>query len=48
MITDNLINSTVIKDHNSKVAQANVKKPNNNERDFNKDKKKNKKNCEIF
>lgn len=49
MITDNLINSTVIKDHNAKVAQINTTKKQNVERDFAKDKKKgNKKNCTIF
>ena len=48
MITDNLINSTVIKDHNTKVAQGNTKKPMPSEKDFAKDKRKNKKNCEIF
>lgn len=48
MITDNIINSTVIKDYNTKVAQANVKKTVPSEKDFTKERKKSKKNCEIF
>ena len=55
MITDNLINSTVIKDHNAKVAQNNTKRVVQVERDFGKksdaDKKsanKKNKNCTIF
>ena len=48
MITDNLINSTVIKDHNTKVVQGNTRKAMPSDKDFGRDKKKNKKNCEIF
>lgn len=56
MITDNLINSTIIKDHNSKIAYNNShpKKTPQAEHDFTRhkeaDKKKDKKgkNCTIF
>lgn len=55
MITDNLINSSVIKDHNAKVAQNNTKRVPQVERDFARNKEQDKKrdakkskNCTIF
>ena len=55
MITDNLISSTIIKDHNSKVAYNNTKRVPQVERDFTRGKEAEKrkdskkgKNCTIF